>query len=275
MNIDIQNLKNNLKNNFKLTALVVVFGTGVVFDFFGLIIAQSAMPAISPNPLGLPWFWLFFYLYWVVAVVLVIALDALKMYRFLLLALTTLLVAFIPLDLQYSLNLTVSFGAAASGGGLKVAGLIFQIFPALLAMILFGAEEDSFVHSDVSFADVSLSNVSLPRFGKKENQNEMSEIQFQARMPSEQTLEENNAPLNSAPPNSAAQGFPSPYTPMSVGAPAPITMAPPPNQAREVTSSAVSTTFVRNSFLPRPQTLVLFRAKAMYGCMYRYSNSSR
>merc|ERR1719223_1841952 len=139
-----------LKTNSRIAISAIAVTAGVFFDFIGLCVQQSALNSAivtqNFNILGLNWYWVFLYLAWVLSVVLAAGTDSLKTYRFLLLGLTSVVVATIPIDIHDAVSVSATQGSFGTGAVLRVIGLIFAFFPVFGTLIQMGAEPESFVH---------------------------------------------------------------------------------------------------------------------------------
>ncbi|KAJ3364471.1 Transmembrane osmosensor [Kappamyces sp. JEL0680] len=235
----------NLKQNFKYSALISIFAFGWAINFLGLIIAQASFGQQTLNALGLNWFWLFFYLFWILVAVYVVGTSSMKMYRLALLSLTTLVLAFIPFDIAGSLALTPALNGFAAGGGLKITGLLFCFF----SMV----KEDSVLHT----ADVSSLSFKLPSFRGEPRDSEMGPTKYQA--------DSFNRPMSEQGPYTDPM-VPRQVPELSMASPTPapaVSTAAPVRVAQvEASSPLPSSPVARNSI--RPDSIVMFKAKALY-----------
>lgn len=127
--MDISAFRNSPKLSIALAASTI----GFFFDFIGICVSQANWPTqansiLGTNPLAIMWFYLFFYLFWIMLITFAVLSNSVPTYRFLLLAFTAITIAFLPDDMNQSLNWTV-LKAPSSGLALKVAGLIMFFFP--------------------------------------------------------------------------------------------------------------------------------------------------
>ncbi|KAJ3324276.1 Transmembrane osmosensor [Boothiomyces sp. JEL0866] len=138
----------------RLFLALFVVELGWVLDFIGVALAQSDIPYAKYNPLGLQWYFLFAYLTFILLVNVTVYTDTLKTYKNLLVNLNTLILAFIPFDLDNAVNVA-NLGSTSNltgGSNTRIAGLIIMVFPLILIAAMFGSEEDSFVNQfDLGF----------------------------------------------------------------------------------------------------------------------------
>jgi hypothetical protein len=136
----------NLKKEPKLAICSISSLVGFVFNFLGICIAQAGQPFADFNSYGMQWYFLFFYLAWIAGMVGSLLTSTLSAHRHLLLAWTTLALAFMPFDIERSLFAALS-RISIFGNGLKIAGLLLMIFPLFGALIFLGVEQTSPLHS--------------------------------------------------------------------------------------------------------------------------------
>ncbi|KAJ3260125.1 Transmembrane osmosensor [Boothiomyces macroporosus] len=141
----------------------------VILDFIGICIAQSALPYEKVNPLGLGWYFFFVYLLWTLILTCTIYFQTLSTYNSLLTQLTTLALAFLPFDLNGSLQGSTSRdNSFSAGNGIRVAALVILVFPLIIVFILLGSGEKSFVHThmipnfEIKLREKSVSVVNPP-----------------------------------------------------------------------------------------------------------------
>jgi hypothetical protein len=133
----------------------------------GICIGQSAQRFADFNTYGLQWYFLFFYLFWIVLMIGSQLTGTVKSHKYLLLAWTTLALAFMPIDIERSL-FTTTARVSSAGNGLKVAGLIMMIFPLFGALLLLGVDETS---------PIRTLDIPLPSFPSKKKEEQFQQPQ--------------------------------------------------------------------------------------------------
>ena len=146
-----KNLMDFLQKNLKISIVLLVGILGQFFNFIGLCVVQSGLNSKAtgtsiPNPLGLGWFFLCFYVFYFVFVVLTTIHDSTITYRFLLLALTAVSLTFIPLEIQSAVAFT-PVDYIRGGAIVKTLGLVILFFACLVLLFLYGTEKDSIFHT--------------------------------------------------------------------------------------------------------------------------------
>lgn len=134
-------------NNRKKALLSVLTASallGIVLNFVGLAILQSSQAGGGINPFGVLWYFLFFYTITGISVLVVVGTNSLENYRFALLVLIAVSIAYAPSDINFSLSITT---IQQTAGGLKVAGLVLYILSLLPMIVMIGAEKESVLNS--------------------------------------------------------------------------------------------------------------------------------
>jgi hypothetical protein len=223
----------NFKQDKKLAICTISSLVGFSFNFLGICIAQGGQPFSAFNPYGLQWYFMFWYLLWIGLMAMSQMTATIHLHKSLLLAWTTLTLAFLPLDIERSLSAAHS-RVSPFGNGLKIAGSIMlfaSIFPAL---VFLGIDQESPIYS------YDLKVPSFPMKAKKEEEKPYQVPQTfvppEPFVPSLDRAPKSEVPIDTRVSNQVAQ-FPDPNVSQPRAVPMAMTTSPEP--MNEVQAKAI------------------------------------
>ncbi|KAJ3324274.1 Transmembrane osmosensor [Boothiomyces sp. JEL0866] len=244
--------------NIKPYAALGMIGIGVFFDFVGLIVTQAGIVTNEINPLGLSWYLFILYSFFIAVTAYYTYTEQIKNHKGVLLGLSTIIFAILPIDLDAAIRSTIVGGAVKSGSIVRAFGSILIIFPVIYLFFCFGSEQDPNFSLDGGFGDFTLPQISNPFSKDSDKQTSVVHRGAPIVVPQQKDVEMANRTPSPQEPRFQTSRSPSPEEArfqMSSRTPSPVPQTSP-------RFSVIPNT--RNSVVRNEDAVVEFKAEAMY-----------
>ncbi|KAJ3364470.1 hypothetical protein HDU91_002563 [Kappamyces sp. JEL0680] len=143
----------------KISVAVLTSVFGLFLNFIAICIGQGEVQVKgSFNPLGLYWYYFFFYSIVVGSIIGCIVSESIPVYRLTLSVLIGLCLSYAPTNLEAMVQFANN-ASTANAGGCAVAGLLFFLLPLFPLLVWIGCDENAAINQ------LSLSQ--LPSFHRK------------------------------------------------------------------------------------------------------------
>ena len=120
-----------------ITMVLDINKIGYAIAFYALLVSQTVETS-EYSGYGLSWYFAFFYFAWIGCLLATLGTKTLNVYRHLLLSMTSVVLAFIPINIDSCLKKTAADEILPFINGMRVAGLIVMAFPATAIWFFLG-----------------------------------------------------------------------------------------------------------------------------------------